>query len=118
MLASSTCAVQMFEVAFSRRMCCSRVCRASRSAGRPAVSVLTPTMRPGIARAADSRGGEEGGVRAAEAHRHPETLRRTDGDVGAELAGGVVEHAGQRVGRPRRRARRVVDPGDRMRSSR
>ena len=55
MLASSTCAVQMFDVAFSRRMCCSRVCRASRSAGRPAVSVLTPTMRPGIARAADSR---------------------------------------------------------------
>ena len=54
MLASSTCAVQMFDVAFSRRMCCSRVCRASRSAGRPAVSVLTPTSRPGRARAADS----------------------------------------------------------------
>ena len=28
--ASSTCAVQMFEVAFSRRMCCSRVCSARR----------------------------------------------------------------------------------------
>ncbi len=54
MLASRTWAVQMFEVAFSRRMCCSRVCSASRSAGRPAVSVLTPTMRPGIARAARS----------------------------------------------------------------
>ena len=52
MLASSTCAVQMFDVAFSRRMCCSRVCSARRSAGRPAVSVLTPTMRPGRARAA------------------------------------------------------------------
>ncbi len=30
MTASSTWAVQMLEVAFSRRMCCSRVCRASR----------------------------------------------------------------------------------------
>ena len=28
--ASSACAVQTFEVAFSRRMCCSRVCRLSR----------------------------------------------------------------------------------------
>ena len=28
--ASRTCAVQMFDVAFSRRMCCSRVCRVSR----------------------------------------------------------------------------------------
>ena len=28
--ASSACAVQTFEVAFSRRMCCSRVCSASR----------------------------------------------------------------------------------------
>ena len=51
MLASSTCAVQMFEVAFSRRMCCSRVCKANRIAGRPAVSVLTPTSRPGSERA-------------------------------------------------------------------
>ena len=37
--ASSTCAVQMFEVAFSRRMCCSRVCSASRIAGWPAASM-------------------------------------------------------------------------------
>ena len=44
----------MFEVAFSRRMCCSRVCSAMRSAGRPAVSVLTPMIRPGSARAAPS----------------------------------------------------------------
>jgi hypothetical protein len=28
--AGSTCAVQMLLVAFSRRMCCSRVCSASR----------------------------------------------------------------------------------------
>ena len=30
MFASSACAVQMFDVAFSRRMCCSRVASAIR----------------------------------------------------------------------------------------
>jgi hypothetical protein len=45
--ASSTWAVQMLLVAFSRRMCCSRVCRARRVAGRPAASTETPTRRPG-----------------------------------------------------------------------
>ena len=54
MFANRTWAVQMLEVAFSRRMCCSRVCSASRRAGRPSVSTLTPTMRPGIERAARS----------------------------------------------------------------
>ena len=46
--ASSTCAVQMLLVAFSRRMCCSRVCSAMRSAGRPVASFETPMMRPGM----------------------------------------------------------------------
>ena len=50
MTASSTCAVQMFDVAFSRRMCCSRVCSASRYAGLPCESIETPTRRPGIER--------------------------------------------------------------------
>ena len=54
-MASSACAVQMLLVAFSRRMCCSRVCRARRSAGRPAESMDTPTSRPGRARANSSR---------------------------------------------------------------
>ena len=53
--ASSTCAVQMLEVAFSRRMCCSRVCSAMRSAGFPSESVETPMMRPGICRFSSSR---------------------------------------------------------------
>jgi len=44
----------MLLVAFSRRMCCSRVCNAKRNAGRPAWSVLTPTKRPGSVRAIDS----------------------------------------------------------------
>mmetsp|Transcript_34347 Transcript_34347/g.75125 ORF Transcript_34347/g.75125 Transcript_34347/m.75125 type:complete len:263 (-) Transcript_34347:1057-1845(-) len=50
MLASSACAVQMLEVALSRRMCCSRVCMAMRSAGLPLASTLTPMMRPGSCR--------------------------------------------------------------------
>jgi hypothetical protein len=44
--ASSTCAVQMFDVAFSRRMCCSRVCSARRYARPPSASTVTPTSRP------------------------------------------------------------------------
>ncbi|AIL00422.1 hypothetical protein P797_36555 [Pseudomonas aeruginosa VRFPA04] len=55
MLASSTWAVQMFELAFSRRMCCSRVCRAMRNAGLPRASRETPMIRPGIARLYPSR---------------------------------------------------------------
>ena len=52
--ASSACAVQTFEVAFSRRMCCSRVCRLSRYARLPRASIDTPTIRPGIDRFSSS----------------------------------------------------------------
>ncbi len=51
----STCAVQMLLVAFSRRMCCSRVWSARRSAGRPPASTDTPTSRPGRLRLYASR---------------------------------------------------------------
>ena len=47
--------MQMLLVAFSRRMCCSRVCRVSRYAGRPAASTDTPTSRPGRVRLWASR---------------------------------------------------------------
>ena len=53
--ASSTCAVQMLLVAFSRRMCCSRVCSASRYAGAPSASRDTPTSRPGSDRSRPDR---------------------------------------------------------------
>ena len=56
---------------------------------------------------------DERGVRAAEAHRHAEALRRAHGDVGAELARGSGEHAGQQVGHHDRDAARLVDPFDR-----
>jgi hypothetical protein len=50
MFARSACAVQMLDVALSRRMCCSRVCIAMRSAGAPVASMETPMMRPGMRR--------------------------------------------------------------------
>ena len=46
MIASSACAVQILLVAFSRRMCCSRVCNASRSAGRPCASLRDANQPP------------------------------------------------------------------------
>ena len=47
MMANKACAVQMLEVAFSLRMCCSRVCKAMRKAGCPWLSTLTPIILPG-----------------------------------------------------------------------
>ncbi len=88
----------MLEFAFSRRMCCSRVCRAMRSAVLPRASLDTPMMRPGHGALEALAGGEEGRVRAAEAHRHAEALRRAEGHVGAQLAGGVEQQQGQQVG--------------------
>ena len=107
--ASRTCAVQMFDVAFSRRMCCSRVCRASRYAGAPSASFETPTSRPGSCRSKPCRTARYAGVRAAEAHRHAEPLgrcrprrRRRVSPGGAQQASGP---AGPRRRPPPRRAR-------------
>ena len=47
--------MQMFDVAFSRRMCCSRVWSASRYAGRPSASTDIPTRRPGRSRSSPAR---------------------------------------------------------------
>ena len=45
----------MFDVAFSRRMCCSRVCSVSTKPRRPSTSVVSPAMRPGMRRMCSSR---------------------------------------------------------------
>ncbi len=47
--------VQMFDVAFSRRMCCSRVESVRQKAVLPSASVVRPTRRPGICRFIASR---------------------------------------------------------------
>ncbi len=48
--ANKTCAVHMLDVAFSRLICCSRVCKAIRKARPPSTSLVTPIIRPGILR--------------------------------------------------------------------
>jgi hypothetical protein len=78
MTASRTCAVQMLLVAFSRRMCCSRVCSARRSAGRPRRPC---SPRPG-ARAAGAGArrarpcSPRGGRRTPSGHRSAASSRR------------------------------------------
>ena len=101
MLASSACAVQMFDVAFSRRMCCSRVCSAIRYA-RVAVRVDrhaddAARRLPHVLLARR----EERRVRAAVAERHAEALRVADDDVGAHLAGRREQRQAQQIGADR-----------------
>ena len=48
--ASSTCAVQILDVALSLLMCCSRVCKAIRKALLPDLSWVTPIILPGTLR--------------------------------------------------------------------
>src|ERR1044071_2204950 len=90
MLAKSACAVQMLLVALSRRMCCSRVCSAMRSAGRPAASRDTPMMRPGIWRLCSSG--------PPVAHGHTEALGRADRDIRARRARRLEEQEREEVG--------------------
>ena len=92
----------------SRRMCCSRVCSASRYAGRPSASTETPTSRPGRCRSRPARDGHVAGVRAAVEQRDAEALGGADDHVGARArratrAGSA--RAGRRRRRPARRAR-------------
>ena len=49
-------------------------------------------------------GGEESGVRAAVKERDPETLRRADGDVDAELARRLQQRQRHQVGRANRQS--------------
>ena len=110
--ASRTCAVQMLLVAFSRRMCCSRVCSAMRSA-TCAVHVLRDTDQATrkLAHVVGARR-EVGRVGAAISQRHAETLRASDRDVGAELARGRQHRQRQQVGGHHRQRAVLVNPLD------
>jgi hypothetical protein len=57
-------------------------------------------------------GGEKSGMRAAVAEGHAEALRRADGDVGAERAGGFQQHERKRVHAERHHAAGRMHPGD------
>ena len=86
MTASRLWAVQMLEVALSRRMCCSRV------EGHAVSHVAHPIYRGAddatgnIALEIKTRG-EEGGVRTTVAHRNAETLAVADDHVRAHRTG-------------------------------
>ncbi len=86
--AFSACAVQMLWVAFSRRMCCSRVCSARTKPRRPSTSSVSPAIRPGIRR-----------IRLLGRRRRSRTRGRRS------RAG--CRAAGPRRGRCRRRTRRA-----------
>jgi len=60
-------------------------------------------------------GREEGGMRAAEAHRHAEALRRTERDVGAHGAGALEQHQGHQIAGDRDHGALGLEFGDRGR---
>ena len=93
----------MFEVAFSRRMCCSRVWSVSTKARRPSGSTVSPTIRPGMRRTNSCRAREEAVVRAAVQRRAPGALPFADRHRASVLAG-RLEHP----------ERHQVDVGDRV----
>ena len=84
---SAPATVQMFEVAFSRRMCCSRVCSVSTNPRRPSTSRgLAGDAAGHTAQVLLARGEEtEGGT--AEVEAVAERLALADGDVDAAFAG-------------------------------
>src|SRR6266511_1486584 len=87
MFASSACAVQMFEVAFSRLMCCSRVCsdmRYADDAARQVPDVLVFHRK-------------EGCVRSAETKRHTEALRIAEYHVSAHFTRRREERERQQI---------------------
>jgi hypothetical protein len=97
--ASSTCAVQMLLVAFSRRMCCSRVCSAMRSAGLPLRVRDTPMMRPGMLRLNSSRVAKNAACGPPKPIGTPKRCAAAHGDVGAPLARRRQQRERQQVGR-------------------
>ena len=106
MTASSTCAVQMLLVAFSRRMCCSRVCKREPERGA-ALRVDRDADEPARQRAPVLVAHREvRRVRTAEAERHAEALGRAHHRVGADLAGRRDEREREQVGRDAHRTRR------------
>ena len=76
--------VQMFEVAFSRRMCCSRVASVRQKARLPRVSTVSPTRRPGHLAHVLFLGGDDAGEGTAVARRDGEGLQLAHHDIGLD----------------------------------
>ncbi len=88
----------MFEVAFSRLMCCSRVCKREPHRRLPGGVKRHADQPPGHVPLVGIARRQIAGMRAAEAHRHAEALRRTHHDVGAHLARRRQQRQRQRIG--------------------
>ena len=111
--AFSAWAVQMLWVAFSRRMCCSRVCRASTKPRRPSASVGLPGDPARHAPDLLVGRAEEAEGRAAVVEAVAERLALADGDVDAAFARRAQDAERDRVaGGDQQRARPVGDLGD------
>ena len=118
--ALSVCAVVMLCVAFSRRMCCSRVCSVSTNPRRPSTSVGLAGDPAGHAAQVLLLRGEEAEARAAVVEPVAERLALPHRDVDAEVAGraqdaerdrvALDDHDARRSPSPRRRAPRGPRP--------
>ena len=100
MFASSACAVQMLLVAFSRRICCSRVCKREAQGRWPRESFETPTIRPGMLAFECIARREKRRVRPAVTQRHTKPLGAADGNVRSEFARRLATTSGS-ANRPR-----------------
>ena len=109
--------VQMLEVAFSRRMCCSRVESVSTKPRLPSASTVMPQSRPGIWRMYFCLRGEEADIGAAEIQRVADPLALADDDVGALRARRLEQPERHHLGEDgdEQRAVRVRLLGDRLR---
>ena len=85
----------MLLVAFSRRMCCSRVDSVSTKLRRPSASTVSPARRPGIWRTNSGARREQADIGAAEVQRIADRLAFADGDVGAHLTGRARQRRAQ-----------------------
>ncbi len=90
--------MQILLVAFSRLMCCSRVCSAMRRAGLPLLSIGDADDAARHRALEFIAGGEKSGMRSAIAHRHAEALGGADRDVGAEFARRREKRQRQKIG--------------------
>ena len=90
--------VQTLEVAFSRRMSCSRARSVVTNERRSLESTVSPTMRPGSRRTCSSVQAKRPRIRTAEGERRAEGLTLAHEDVGAPLPGRLEDPGRNRVG--------------------
>ena len=109
--------VQMLLVAFSRRICCSRVDRVSTKPRRPSASTVSPTSRPGIWRTNFSRVANRPRYGPPKFSALPSDWPSAGDDVGAHLARRLDQAQRHRLGHhdDQQRARRVAGLGERRR---